>query len=102
MRSMLAILSAAAILGAGSAYAEKRLFIIGSSPDGYGIDRCLASGATCGSAAAAAYCRSRDFKTVASFRKVDREEITGGVSARAAKGCIGAGCADFVAIECIR
>lgn len=101
MRYLPAILSVAAILSAGSASAEKRMFIIGSA-DGYGIDRCLASGTACGAAAATAYCRSRAFARAASFRKIDREEITGGVSSTAPKGCIGVTCADFVAIECIR
>ena len=33
----------------------------------------------CGAAVATAYCRSRDFAQAASFRKVDRDEITGAV-----------------------
>ena len=102
MRSLLAILSVAVIAGAGSASAEKRMFIIGNTPGGYGIDSCLASGAACGSAAATAYCRSRQFAGASSFRKVDREEITGGVSSNPSGGCTGGACADFVAIECTR
>jgi len=102
MRSLLAILIVAGLLGAGSASAEKRLFIIGNSPDGYGIDRCLASGAACGSAMATAYCRARQFTRALSFRKVDRDEITGGVSATGPSGCTGGSCNDFVAIECSR
>jgi len=102
MRTLLAIASVAAVIGIGSAHAEKRMFIIGNSPDGYGVDRCLASGASCGSAAATAYCRSRHFTRAASFRKVDREEITGGVSSSGADGCASGKCNDFVAIECAR
>jgi hypothetical protein len=102
MRSGLAILAVAAIVGAGPAFAEKRMFIIGNSPDDYGIDRCLAGGAACGSVAAMAYCRARAFSRASSFRKIDREEISGGVSSRAPGGCVGATCADFVAIECTR
>jgi hypothetical protein len=84
-----------------SAQAEKRIFIIANNADGYGIDRCLASGAACGAAAAAAYCRSREFKAAASFRKVDRDEITGAVPA-GGNACRGGGCDEFVAIECSR
>jgi hypothetical protein len=101
MRPLLAILTAAGIFGAGSAHAEKRLFIISNNPDGYGIDRCLASGAACGRAMANAYCRSRQFSEALSFHKVDREEITGAVPANASNGC-GGTCNDFVAIECSR
>jgi hypothetical protein len=102
MRSLLAILTAAGIFGAGPVHAEKRLFIIGNNPDGYGIDRCLANGAACGRTMANAYCRSRQFTEALSFRQVDREEITGGVSSTAPRGCTGGTCNDFVAIECLR
>ena len=102
MRSVLAILAAAAVCGAGPAFAEKRLFIIGNSPDGYGVDRCLASGAPCGKAVATAFCQSRQFAQARSYRRVDRGEITGGVPARAPAGCTSGACADFVAIECVR
>ena len=81
------------------AQAERRIFIIANNADGYGVDRCLASGATCGAAIATAYCRSRDFDQAASFRKVDRDEITGAVPASTA--CHGT-CEDFIAIECTR
>ena len=100
MWSLIAILSAAVIVGAGPAHAEKRIFIIGNGPDGYGIDRCLASGAACGAAAASAYCRSNRFVQARSFRKVDREEITGAVPS--SSGCAGGRCTNFVAIECMR
>ena len=62
MRYLFAALAFAAAMSCNvSAQAEKRIFIIANDADGYGIDRCLASGAPCGAAAAAAYCRSRDF-----------------------------------------
>ena len=102
MRSLLAILSAAAVLGAGSAQADKRMFIINNSPDAYGVDRCLATGAACGAAAASAYCRSREFGQALSYRRVDREEITGAVPSSSNGGCTGGTCTDFVAIECTR
>jgi hypothetical protein len=102
MHFLLAVLAAAALLGAGSAHAERRLFIIGNSPDGYGIDRCLASGAACGAAAASAYCRAREFTQALSFRRIDRDEITGAIPASASARCTGGSCTDFVAIECAR
>jgi hypothetical protein len=82
------------------AAAEKRVFIIPNQADGYGIDRCLANGSTCGAAAASAYCQSREFKQAASFRKVDRDEITGAVPT--ASSCARGNCEEFVAIECSR
>jgi hypothetical protein len=84
-----------------SAHAEKRTFIIANNADGYGIDRCLATSAPCGAAAAAAYCRSRDYAQAGSYRRVDREEITGAVPSAGA-GCKGGHCEEFVAIECSR
>jgi hypothetical protein len=102
MRYVLAALAfAAAICVNVSAQAEKRIFIIANDADGYGIDRCLASGAACGTAAATAYCRSRDFARAGSFRKVDRDEITGAVPSGGA-ACKGGTCNEFVAIECSR
>jgi hypothetical protein len=46
MRYLLAALAFVAALSTNvSAQAEKRIFIVASNADGYGIDRCLASGA---------------------------------------------------------
>ena len=98
MRYLLAALTVAAVLyGNVSAQAEKRIFIIANNSDGYGVDRCLASGATCGKAVATAYCQAREFVQAASFRKVHREEITG-----APASCRAGACDQFVAIECMR
>jgi hypothetical protein len=93
-------------LGAGlftgfSALAEHHVFIIANDAGGYGVDRCLATGASCGAAVANAYCKSRDFVTAQSFRKVEREEITGAVHA-SGEVCRGLSCNEFVAIECSR
>jgi hypothetical protein len=76
--------------------AENRIFIIANDPDGYGVDRCLATGASCGAAVATAYCRSREFAQAASFRRVEREEITGAIPVGVTKS------EEFVAIECSR
>ena len=45
MRSTYATLAfAAALLSANAANAERRMFTIANNPNGYGVDRCLASG----------------------------------------------------------
>lgn len=102
MRSLLALSVAALLLPACAteAFAEKRTFIIANSPDAYGVDRCLASGAACGAAAAAAYCQSKQFTAAGAYRKIDRDEITGAVPTSGA--CGRNGCDEFVAIECKR
>ena len=103
MRSLLAtcIAVAALLCGANTAHSEKRIFIIANSPDAYGVDRCLANGSTCGAAAAAAYCESKQFAKAVSYRKVDRDEITGAVPV-SNSACGRGGCDEFVAIECTR
>lgn len=101
MPLLLAALAIIALLGAPAAQAEKRIFIVANHADGYGIDRCLATGARCGAAAATAYCKSREFTQAVSFRKLDRDEITGAVPANGAE-CRGGTCEHFVAIECQR
>jgi hypothetical protein len=97
MRIVFAALVIASAAFSTAAQAEKRTFIIANNADGYGVDRCLASGSACGAAVAAAYCQARDFVQVASFRKVDHDEITGGVPSTN-----GSSRDEFVAIECLR
>ena len=98
MRYLFAALVLAAALCGTAAQAEKRTFIVANNSDGYGVDRCLASGATCGAAVATAYCKSRDYMEAGSYRRIERAEIassepaTTGASARQ----------EFVAIECLR
>ena len=93
---------AAVLLAAAGAQAEKRVFIIANDGDGYGVDRCLASGAPCGQTIAASYCKSRQFAQALSFRKVDRDDITGAIPAGDQNSCKGGVCDNFVAIECSR
>jgi len=93
---MMVLCLCAASIEAG---AETKIFIIENHRDGYGIDQCLASGAGCGKPVASAYCQSRQFAEAVSFRKVDRDEITG---ASGPAICRGATCRDYVAIECSR
>ncbi len=102
MRAILATLLLVAIAaGATAARAEKHVFIIASNPDGYGIDRCLAGGESCGSAAASAYCHAHEFSQALSFRKVAHADVTGAL-ATGDTDCRGAACDAYVAIECIR
>ena len=101
MRSLLATAAVALLIGTSAAHAEKRVFIIANNSDGYGIDRCLANGSACGTAAANAYCKSREFAHADSFQKVDRGEITGAVPTNASS-CRGGTCEDFIAITCSR
>jgi len=84
---------------ATSAQAERRMFIIAN--DGYGVDRCLSSGDKCRAAAANAYCRAHQFASAASYRKVDRDDITGAIPAGGSGGCRNGNC-DVVAIVCSR
>ena len=103
MRTILVSLTAVLCLGlVTAAQAERRMFIISSDGDGYGVDRCLASGDKCGAVVANAYCKTHQFVQAASFRKVDRDDITGAISADASGGCHGAHCDDIVAIVCTR
>jgi hypothetical protein len=101
MRSLVATVTFAMLLGASAAQAEKRIFIVANNADGYGVDRCLAGGEKCGTAAAMAYCKSREFAQATSFRHVDKDEITGAIPTNS-ESCKGGGCDQFVAIECSR
>jgi hypothetical protein len=103
MRFVIAATAAAAVLlGAAGAQAEKRLFIIANDADDYGVDRCLASGAACGETVANSYCRTREFAQALSYRKVDRDDITGAIPTSGPGACKSGTCDNFVAIECSR
>lgn len=101
MRAILTVIVFALASGLSTAKAETRVFIIANNADGYGVDRCLATGAGCGNVVAAAYCHAREFKKAVSFRKVEPNEVTGALQGDA-DGCHGAHCEAFVAIECTR
>jgi hypothetical protein len=98
--SRLALALAGALAFTAAATAENRVFIIANHPDGYGVDRCLASAERCGVTVATAYCQSHSFTSAKSFRKIEREEITGAVPT-GGSAC-GTSCESFVAIECSR
>jgi hypothetical protein len=103
MRSVLLGLAAVFCLAlVTSAQAERRMFVIQNDADGYGVDRCLANGEKCGTAAANAYCKAREFAQAATFSKVDRDDITGAIPTGNTGGCKGAKCDDYVAIVCTR
>jgi hypothetical protein len=102
MRALIAIAVASLVLTTSAAHAERRIFIIANNSDGYGVDRCLANGKPCGTAAATSYCKSRDYQQAVSFQKVDKDEITGAVPTIAAATCRGASCDQYVAIVCSR
>ena len=87
--------AALVVLFASSAMADNRTFVIENSPDGYGVDQCLATGAACGGLVANAYCQSKDFARAASFRRIERSEITSVVTVASASD-------NLVAIECAR
>ena len=97
MRLVLACLSLFLLLTV-AAQAETKIFIV-DNDDGYGVDRCLATGASCGAAVARAYCRAQAFAEARSFRKVAQSDITASVTEKPA--CRGA-CGELVAIECAR
>lgn len=100
MRTLLAV-SFGMVLAFGAARAsERRMFIIQNDADGYGIDRCLANGERCGTAAANSYCQSRAYGQAATFRKVDRDDITGAIPG--VEACRGTKCPALVAIVCTR
>jgi len=90
------------MLCAAPAGAESRTFVIANNADGYGVDRCLADGEQCGSIVATSYCQSQSFARAQSFRRIDRDEITGAVPAGGRSACTGSGCDSFVAITCSR
>jgi hypothetical protein len=102
MRSVAVFMAGALVLSATSAFADTRIFIVANPTVGGGVDQCLANGERCGAQAALAYCRSREFAEVRSYRRVDPDEVTGSVPKAAAETCRGGGCNEYVAIVCQR
>jgi uncharacterized DUF497 family protein len=100
-RVLVGLSFAAALLAATAARADKHIFIIATNADGYGVDRCLATGGSCGTRVATAYCQAHEYEQVLSVRKVDRAEITGALPADS-NACEGGRCDDLVVIECTR
>ena len=92
---------AMALVVAVSAQAERRMFVVANNPDGYGVDRCLNTGAPCGAAVANSYCHSHEFAQALSYEKVDRNDITGAMPTTGPEACRGSSCS-YVAITCSR
>jgi hypothetical protein len=104
MRTLVVSLAAVLCLClmASAQASERRMFIIGANAGDYGVDRCLVAGSKCGKAAANAYCRGHKFAAAASFRGVDRDDITGAIPNDASGGCRSGRCDNLVAIVCTR
>jgi hypothetical protein len=83
---------------------ERHIFVIANNADDYGVDRCLASNAACGRTVANAYCHSHEYAQALSFRKVERDDIAGAITATRSDvaSCSSSNCGEFVAIECSR
>lgn len=93
-----AVLAVFLALSATPAAAENRTFVIADPQDGYGVDQCLTTGASCGKLVANAYCQEKDFRHAASFRTVEPGEVTAAIAQPPSR----AKPAVLVAIECAR
>ena len=100
MRRIFAFVTVTALMVVAAA-AETQVFIVANNADGYGVDRCLATGASCGAPVATAYCQARDFAQARSFHKIEHDDISGAVGQTGNDACRGQ-CDDYVAIECTR
>ena len=101
MRTILIGLAALLCLVPSTTRAEQHMFLVANDADGYGIDRCLASGEKCGAAAANAYCRTQAFTTAATYHKIDQLDLTGSITKDASVTCQPGTC-EVVAIVCLR
>src|ERR1043166_6677362 len=100
MRILIAVGAfAGALAFAVPAQTETRVFMVASNAVHYGVDRCLTTGASCGSLIVTAYFQAREFSQAPSFRKVDQGDIAG---PGAKNQACGIGCDELVAIECTR
>ena len=112
MRLVAAVAAFSVLLLSSSAHAEKQaekqaerhIFVIANDADAYGVDRCLASNAACGTTVANAYCHSHEYALALSFRKIESDEIAGAITDSRSddRSCSGSRCGEFVAIECSR
>jgi hypothetical protein len=101
MRTVLIGLAALFYLAPGITHAEQHMFLVANDADGYGIDRCLATGERCGAAAANAYCRTQAFAAAARYHKIDPDDLTGAITKDASVTCQPSTC-EVVAIICLR
>lgn len=98
---VLAALAASCLL-VTPASSETRMFVIANAPDAYGVDQCLATGASCGKVVANSYCQSQAYAQAASFKKLDRADITSSIVSADDNSAWRLGTGAFVAIECTR
>jgi hypothetical protein len=101
MRGLATLLGLVYVLLSTVAAADSRTFVIANWPDGYGIDKCLASGARCGQTIANSYCSAHGYAQAASFRTAEAAEVTGAVPT-VVESSWRARPQAFVAIECTR
>jgi len=101
MRAVLINLVTLLCFSSNIARAEQHMFLVANDSDGYGVDRCLASGEKCGAAAANAYCRTQAFTVAATYHKIDQDELTKSVTKDASVTCQPGAC-EIVAIICLR
>ena len=101
MRTILIGLAALLCLVPSTTRAEQHIFLVANNADGYGIDRCLASGEKCGAAAAHAYCRTQAFTAAAKYHKIAQFDLTGTITKDASVTCQPGTC-EVVAIVCLR
>ena len=102
MMPRLALVALACLCTASIARADNRMFIVANQPDGYGIDQCLARGATCGAPAARAYCQSRHFSEATAFRRMETDDVTGAIPVSDRTNCDRSGCGQYIVITCHR
>jgi len=112
MRLVAAVAAVSVLLLTSGAHAEKQaekqaerhIFVIANDADAYGVDRCLASNAACGTTVANAYCHSHEYAQALSFRKVELDDIVGATTDSRSddRSCSDSRCGEFVAIECSR
>ena len=101
MRTVLISVVTLLCFASSIACAEQHMFLVANDSDGYGVDRCLASGEKCGAAAANAYCRTQAFTAAATYHKIDQDDLTGAVSKETSVKCQTGTC-DVVVIVCLR
>ena len=97
MRTVLIGLAALLYLASGIARAEQHMFLVANDADGYGTDRCLASG----SAARQRPMLTATFPVTASYHKVEEGDLAGATAKDAPGNCKDDRC-DVVAIVCLR
>lgn len=100
LRSALLAVAFIAAPGLAAAQEPTAIFVVDTS-DGYGIDNCVASGASCGQAMADAWCRVHDYERAVSFGTMKSDATLSSVRATPVRtACYGGTCAETVAITC--